>query len=350
MNEQETPLVRADKGLAFLLQYENVAWYENGSVRILDRRIYPQVHFVKCDYYTQVAQAVHDMVTQSLGPYLAVGMGMALAAYEARDLPESAFHAYLDQASDTLSHARPTTSKRMAVITEACRVAAIRARVNGLDPAEAAAATALRMHNDKYVIGERIADTLVSLLPQKGAVMTQCYAEMTIGFLCKAIAKQNKQIRFFCPETRPFFQGSRLTASVIMDQGMDVTIISDNMPAYCMQNEGIDMFTAGGDAICMDGYLVNKVGTLQIAICANRFHVPFYVAGRPDQQHQSIQDITIEQRDGNEVLYSMGTRIAKEGQKGLYPAFDITPPELISGFATDKGLFAPENLADYYRS
>ena len=102
---------RRDEGLAFLLRYENVAWYESGTVRILDRRIYPvRIEFVTCHTHGEVAQAIADMVTQSGGPYTAAAMGMALAAWEARDKNAEDALAFLEQAAYTLAHARPTTA------------------------------------------------------------------------------------------------------------------------------------------------------------------------------------------------------------------------------------------------
>ena len=112
-------MFRADEGLAFLLRYENIAWYEDGAVKILDRRIYPiRVESVVCRRHEEVAQAIADMVTQSGGPYTAAAMGMALAAYEARDLEEGAYLPYLEKAAYTLSHARPTTVERMKRVTQ----------------------------------------------------------------------------------------------------------------------------------------------------------------------------------------------------------------------------------------
>lgn len=104
---------RADEGMGFLLRYENVAWYEDGVVRILDRRIYPvKIEFVVCRRHEEVAKAIADMVTQSGGPYTAAAMGMALAAYEAGELSGEALVEYMDQAAYTLSHARPTTVQK----------------------------------------------------------------------------------------------------------------------------------------------------------------------------------------------------------------------------------------------
>ena len=112
-------MIRYDEGLAFLLRYENVAWYEDGKVRILDRRIYPiQTKYVTCTTHGEVAQAIADMVTQSYGPYTTAAMGMALAAYEAMQKGERDICGYMEKAAYTLSHARPTTVERMKRVVE----------------------------------------------------------------------------------------------------------------------------------------------------------------------------------------------------------------------------------------
>ena len=122
---------REDRNLAFMLRYENIAWYEDGKVRILDRRIYPgEVSFVTCTRHEEVRDAVRDMVTQSAGPYTAVGMAMALAAKEAMDRGGN-MEEYLKKASLLISSARPTTRKRMAAITDSCIPVALEAIENG---------------------------------------------------------------------------------------------------------------------------------------------------------------------------------------------------------------------------
>ena len=128
---------RADKTLAFMLQYENIAWYENGAVRILDRRIYPlRTEFVTCRNHLEVTKAIKDMVTQSAGPYTAAAAGMALAAYECRDKSEAEQTAYLEKAAYTISHARPTTANRMGLITGGCLEAAKKAMSEWIKNAE----------------------------------------------------------------------------------------------------------------------------------------------------------------------------------------------------------------------
>ncbi|WP_349769110.1 MULTISPECIES: s-methyl-5-thioribose-1-phosphate isomerase [Hungatella] len=342
-------MIRADENLAFMLQYENVAWYEDGKVRILDRRIYPaKVEFVTCLKHEEVAQAIADMVTQSAGPYLAAGMGMALAAYECRNKTGEEAEQYLEKAADTLSHARPTTAARMEAITEKCRQVGIEALKKGERMDEAIFLHTLDEINQKYFRLEKSAQYLVELFPDKGTVLTQCFGETIVGMMLKVIRKRGKDMKVMCAETRPYFQGARLTASVAYDQGFDVTVITDNMPAYAMKNGLIDVFTSAADAISCDGYVVNKVGTMQIALVCKYFGIPYFATGAPDLAHPTIDSVQIEMRDPEQVLEAMGIRTAKMGVKGLYPAFDITPPHLVSGIVTNKGVFSPYDIQRYF--
>ena len=338
---------RADQGLAFLLQYENIAWYENGAVRILDRRVYPnEVRFVTCRTHGEVAQAIADMVTQSGGPFTAAAMGMALAAYEYRALADPM--AKLEQAAYTISHARPTTAARMERITGGCLLAARQALAEGRPLPEAIVAHTVRANNRRYQKVEKIAEYLVDLFPNRGKILTQCFAETIVGMMLKVARQRGKELKLFCAETRPYFQGARLTATVCREMGFDTTVITDNMPAFVMEREGIDVFTSAADAICMDGHVVNKVGTYQIAIVANYMGLPYYVTGAPDLRHKTGADVPIELRDPEFTLQAMGVRTAAAGVKGYYPAFDITPPSLVTGVVTDQGVFRPDALADYF--
>lgn len=342
---------RADQGLAFMLQYENVAWYEKGEVRILDRRIYPQrVEFVRCKTHQEVAQAITDMVTQSAGPFTAAAMGMALAAYECRSLSAQAQMEYLSQASETISHARPTTVGRMALITGGCLKAAEAALAAGQDVPEAIVEHTIRANNRRYGKVNQMAEFLVDLFPDNGKILTQCFAETIVGMMLKVARQRGKHLKLYCAETRPYFQGARLTATVCRDMGFDTTVITDNMPAFVMEREGIDVFTSAADAICLDGHVVNKVGTFQIAIAASYLGVPYFVTGAPDIGHKTKADIRIEMRDPDFVLQAMGQRTAAEGVKGYYPAFDVTPPHLVSGVVTDQGIFSPYDLPRYFQS
>lgn len=342
---------RADKDLAFMLRYENVAWYENGNVRVLDRRVYPgEIRFVECRSVKEVSDAIRDMVTQSTGPYTLAPMGMALAAWEVRGKGQRETEEHLKKASLMISSSRPTTAKRMAMLTESCIPVALKALEEGRRADEAIRDHVIEMNNSRYNRVRDAARLLVEKFPKNGTVMTQCYAETILGMMLLECRERGNNIRLFCPETRPYFQGARFTSTVCTEMGFDTTLITDNMPAFVMAKEGVDVFTCAADAISVDGYVFNKVGTSQIAICANYFGVPVYVSGAPDIGHPTWDTVTIEMRDPEFSLQAMGVRTAKKdsGVKGYYPAFDMTPPFLITGIVTNKGIFKPNELFHYF--
>ncbi|WP_428770808.1 S-methyl-5-thioribose-1-phosphate isomerase [Treponema sp. HNW] len=355
---------RSDEGLAFLLRYENVAWYENAAVRILDRRVYPaQTEFVTCTDYREVAQAIKDMVTQSAGPYLAAAMGMALAAYQAvhakrTDGASGAgtegadIIAYCEKAAYELSHARPTTVEQMKGIVNGSLdiIKSLAGKASADEIVQAAFDYAFNYVNNNYkkytVIGKHTA----ALIPQNGTIMTQCFGDTIVGTMLRECIKAGKNVKVICAETRPYFQGSRLTASVACDMGVPVTVISDNMCAFTMKTKQVDMFTSASDVITIDGHIINKVGTFQMALAAHYYGIPYYVTGTPDPKHADLSTVHIEERDGEAVLTLWGKKITMEGVKGYYPAFDITPPELCTGVITDLGVYEPKRLADYLKA
>lgn len=342
---------RADHDLAFMLRYENVAWYEDGAVRILDRRVYPaKVEFVTCRTHQAVAQAITDMVTQSCGPFTAAAAGMALAAWECRGRGEAEQRAYLQDAAFTISHARPTTVARMERITGGCLAAAERALEAGEAVDQAIVAHLIASNNLRYGKVAKMSSYLVDMFPDDGKIMTQCFGETIVGMMLREAKSRGKQLKLFCPETRPYFQGARLTATVCYEMGFETTVITDNMPAYVMEREGIDVFTCAADAICLDGHVVNKIGTFQIAIAAKYMGIPFFVSGIPDESHPNRAAIHIESRNPDFVLQAMGVRTAAPGVKGYYPSFDITPPSLISGVVTDLGIYSPYDLPRYQQT
>lgn len=345
-------MYRADEGLAFLLRYENIAWYEDGVVKFLDRRIYPiRIEFVTCRSHGEVAQAIFNMVTQSGGPYTAAHMGMALAAYEARELPEADYLAYMEKAAYTLSHARPTTVERMKRIVEralALVKVELEKGISRQNMPDKIRDDCIHRLNDTYARYDKIAYYLADKIPQNGTVMTQCFAETIIGTLLRECRKRGNEIKMICPETRPYYQGARLTASVACDMGFDTTVISDNMPGYTMKMKNVDIFTSAADVITMDGYVVNKVGTFQIALAARYWGIPYFATGTPNHAHPTISTVEIELRDPELVTESMGLKHTMAGVKGYYPAFDVTPPKLVDGIVTDKGILSAYNLKSYF--
>jgi methylthioribose-1-phosphate isomerase len=342
---------RNDNDLAFMLKFENIAWYQDGALKILDRRIYPmETRFEICKSHLEVAQAIKDMVTQSEGPYIAAAMGMALAGFEVQQKKPADPYAYLKDAAYTLSHARPTTASQMeGIVGGALEVAQDyimnNDNLNNLD--KVLFEYALNYENKNYarytIIGEKMAE----LIPNNGTIMTQCFGGTVVGTMLRACRESGKEIKVICAETRPYYQGSRLTASVACDMGFDVTVITDNMTAYILQNQKIDIFTSASDVITMDGHIINKIGTFQIALACKNFGVPYYCTGTPDSNHKDLSTIHIEERNPELVMMSLDTKITMEGVKGYYPAFDITPAEYCKGIITEKGIYKPTELKKY---
>ncbi|MFV0504003.1 MAG: s-methyl-5-thioribose-1-phosphate isomerase [Lachnospirales bacterium] len=340
---------RQDDDMAFLLKYENVAWYDKGSVRILDRRVYPyKKEFVTCKKHTEVAKAIKDMVTQSGGPYTAAAMGMALAGYECKNKTKSEQISFLEEAAYLLSHARPTTSAKMQVITNTSLELAKKSLEEGKCPIDSMFNYAYSSLEERYKSYKDVAYHLVKHFPENGTVMTMCFAETIIGTMLLECKKRNKTPRFICPETRPYLQGSRLTASCISDMDFDVRVICDNMPAYIMGRENVDVFTSAADVITMDGYVVNKVGTFQIALAAQYHQIPYFVTGSPNKSHPDIKSVNIEERDHTQVTNIFGTSVVKKKVNAFYPAFDIVPPKFCNGVVTQKGLYSNFELEKYY--
>ena len=237
----------------------------------------------------------------------------------------------------------------MEAITQKCIDTAKEALAEGKPADKAVFEHSVEEVNNKYIRIGKTAKYLVDLFPDKGSVMTQCFGETIVGLMLKEIRERGKDMKVVCAETRPYFQRARLTASVAYDQGFDVTVITDNMPAFAMQNGLVDVFTSAADAISCDGHIVHKVGTLQIAIVCKHYGILYYVTGAPDEKHPTIDSVKIEYRDGNQVLEAMGVRTAKEGVKGWYPAFDITPPYLCNGIVTNKGIYSPYDIKRYFQ-
>ena len=342
---------RMDQNMPFLLRYENVAWYENGKVRILDRRVFPtEVRFVECETYQEVRQAIADMVTQSAGPYTAVGMGMALAAWQVRGEAKETQIPFLRQAADDLAHSRPTTANRYGQITFRAAELAKAALEAGKDPVEAIVASTVESLNRRYSTMQIVGNHLARLIPDGGSILTQCFGETIIGTVIRAARHQGKDFRVYCAETRPYLQGARLTSSCFAAMGVETTGRTDNMIAYAMEREGIDLFTSAADTICRDGHIANKIGTFQIAILAKYFGIPYYVTGIPDRDKHTKDDIVIEMRDPEQVLRYRGIRNCLPQVKAIYPSFDIVPPHLISGVVTDKGVYDPCLLDSYFDS
>lgn len=343
---------RQDYDLAYMLRFENIAWYEDGTVSILDRRIYPiETKKLVCKTYTEVVKAIAEMVTQSEGPYIAACHGLVLAVHEAIATGNADIMGYAKKAAYELTHARPTTQAQMTRVISGC-LDAVKIGLEHGDSSEAlldrVRQAAYDFENNNYrkygIIGENIAN----LIPNGSTILTQCFGGTVVGTMLRACKNHDKSIKVVCAETRPYYQGARLTASVACDMGFDVTVISDNMIGASIKNLGIGLFTSASDVITCEGDVVNKVGTMQMAIMCDHFGIPYYCTGTPDAEHKNISSVHIELRDPELVLKSLNTKITMDGVKGYYPAFDVTPSRYVTGIVTEKGVYAPKDVHHYF--
>ncbi len=325
---------------------------ETAEVVILNRRLYPfETVYERYRTVEEVAIAIEEMIVQG-GPPLAyaAGLGMVLAAREA-ETADATSETKLRQAAERLLDTRPTADDLHHIIPKAL--------VTGLKAQPGQRAEAIL----SYVNGEiqrgndvsRLCGWHASHLLQDGdRILTHCIAGAALCWMLWYALQDGKRVQVIASETRPYFQGARLTAQSCVEMGIDCTLITDGMSAHLMSLGRIDKFICAADRITMDGHITNKVGTLQHAIAAHHFGLPFYVLGYdgPDPDSATAADIVIEERDPREVFFARGkegrVQTAVSGINALYPAFDITPPHLIEAIITDKGIFPPTLIHTYH--
>lgn len=319
------------------------------GVEILDRRVFPfERTWVHCVTVEDVAVAIEDMVTQSLGPLFATAAGLVLAAREAAHLGPGEAAEHLRAAGRRLVATRPTNNHIRDVVG-----AVLGATVDG--PLTAASgeelAAAVSKEADAHVASSQaridaVGEHAAALLSDGAKILTHCWADSYLIATVQAAQRAGKRLEFVCTETRPYLQGARLTAATLVEFGYTPTVITDGMVPAALSAGLADTVLVAADRVTLDGHVVNKVGTLAVALAAKEFGVSFYVLiPSPDPQAPTLADVVIEQRDGDETLHVLGHRTAAEGTRGFYPAFDATPPRLVTGIITERGVHPPDSLS-----
>lgn len=323
---------------------------DGGGVDILDRRVYPhEIAWVHCATVGDVATAIRDMVTQSSGPVFAASAGMVLAARAARGEPPEVAIESIGEAAALLAATRPTNNHVRDVTTTivgavgdaaadtAAIVAAVESAADGIVAHYRESAAAIGRHT-------------AALIPDGATVLTHCWADQFLIGAVTAAQQQGKTLRFVCTETRPYLQGARLTAPTLVEMGYTPTLITDGMVATVLASGDVDVLLTAADRVTLDGHVVNKVGTLTAALAARHAGVPFLVmVDHPDPQSPTIGDVHMEERDGAELLAFAGRPTTVPEVVGRYPAFDATPPDLVTTIVTDRGAFAPADVGSYHR-
>lgn len=326
---------------------------ERGTVLVLDRRRYPhETVFVECADLASVAGAITQMIVQG-GPPLAyvAGYGLALEARQRQTWPTDSQRGALIQATEMLRTTRPTADD-LHHILDAALEQANRALIRG----ESAEQVLADYVDGQVARGDAVAAACgrnaAALLGEEERILTHCFAGAALNWmLYVAHVEQGKRIHLYPTETRPYLQGARLTAHQAHQIGVSVTLLTDAMPGFCFSRGMFTHYITAADRIAMDGSIANKVGTYQHAVLATRHNVPFSVLGYdgPDPDTPTGADIPIEERDPSEVLQCSGVRTAPEGVIGYYPAFDVTPPDLITAIVTDRGVFRAAEIATYHQ-
>ena len=346
-------------------KHYRTVWFEpaQNRIKLIEQRLLPhQFKIVSTADYVETAQAIIDMIVRgagAIGATAAYGLAQGARAFRGRGL--KAFEKHMANVSKTLAKARPTAVDPVNVMC------AMMAQMDG--------ATVTKRQAQALALAEQFADNDAahcqalgqageSLIQEGVRVLTHCNAGW-LAFVDQGsatapmyAAKANgKSFHVFCDETRPRSQGAILTAWELAQQGISHDIIADNAAGHLMQRGEIDLVIVGSDrTLGRTGEVANKIGTYTKAVLAKRHGIPFYVAlplSTIDWELESGLSIPIEERSQDEVLRAWGitdsgrrqsVRVANPGSTARNPAFDVTPPELITGVITPKGIFKPRQL------
>jgi methylthioribose-1-phosphate isomerase len=319
---------------------ETIQWTTDGVVMIDQTRLPREQVFVTCRTYNEVAEAIRSMVIRGAPAIgVAAAMGVALGVAEDADF---------DLVCDTLAKTRPTAVNLFWAIE---RMRALRTSLNGTPRAELVrkmAEEAKQIRLDDIATCEAIGRHGAPLVPDGKTVLTHCNAGAlaTAGYgtalgVIRAAIASGKKIDVFADETRPFLQGSRLTAWELQQDGIPTTLITDNMAGHFLRSGRIGCVVVGADRIAANGDVANKIGTYSVAVLAKENNVPFYVAAPVSTFDLSIasgDEIPIEQRDPAEVTHVFGVPVAPVDIAAAHPAFDVTPNRYISAIICEHGL------------
>ncbi|HWS95692.1 MAG TPA: S-methyl-5-thioribose-1-phosphate isomerase [Candidatus Methylomirabilis sp.] len=324
--------------------------WTNAGVRFIDQTKLPTEEvYVTCKNYEEVAEAIRTMIVRGAPAIgVAAAMGVALGAQQSQATTMPEFEREFDAICNVLAGTRPTAVNLFWAIRR-MRDKFEQLRTLPIEKVKAElVAEAQRMLVEDIAANEAMGRHGAVLLPASGAVLTHCNAGAlaTAGYgtalgVIRAAVASGKKLSVFADETRPFLQGSRLTAWELMKDGIPTTLIADNMAGAMMRLGRIDAVIVGADRIAANGDVANKIGTYTVAVLAKEHGIPFYVAApistvdlnTPDGSH-----IPIEQRASAEVTHFAGKQIAPDKVRVENPAFDVTPNRFVAAIITERGV------------
>jgi len=327
--------------------------WKSGVLYLIDQRVLPaRETWIEYRDEHAVADAIKSMVVRgapAIGCTAAYGVALAARRLASDGATPEQFRAGLAAAIEVLGATRPTAVNLFWALSQMRDAAAVALTDGGV----AAAAVALEqravaIHAEDIAMCKRIGAAGGALLPDEGTVLTHCNAGAlaTGGYgtalgVIRGAREQGKRIKVIADETRPYLQGSRLTAWELTRDGFDVTIIPDSAAGFLMRRGEVQCVVVGADRVAANGDVANKIGTYQVALGAAANDVPFYVAvpvSTIDLDTPTGEQIPIEERAGSEMFAHTGADIAPAGAQARYPAFDVTPAALVTAIITDRGV------------
>ena len=326
-----------------------VTW-DGDAVRMIDQTALPaKLAYVRYTRPEQVADAIRTMVVRGAPAIgVAAAMGLALAALRSKATRTTDLMNDMEASASLLRGTRPTAVNLFWGID---RVLSRAASASTVREAKDAVCTEVKAMEDEDVeVNKRLGKEGADLIGNGDTVLTQCNAGAlaTVGYgtalgVVRAAVEQGKLVKVLVPETRPALQGARLTAFELVRDRIACTLISDTAVGHMMSQGRVDCVIVGADRITKDGYVFNKIGTYQEAVLAKRHGIPFYPAAPRStfDLGRTHDGVTIEERGAEEVVEVRGRRVAPRGIPVANPAFDVTPPELVTAIITDRGLVKP---------
>ncbi len=333
-----------------MLNLPRTVEFRDGKVVLIDQRLLPEsLDFYECDTVECVAYAIRNMVVRGAPAIGATAaFGLAMKALQVSHLTKEEFFNEMNESAELLRSTRPTAVNLFWAIDRVMR--AMRLSDNPRESAQLALEEARRIAEEDVANNMRIGEHGSPLIGDGFTVMTICnagsFATVWYGTATAPMYKsleEGKRFQVIALETRPVLQGARITAFELSRAGIPVKVIVDGAAGFVMREYGVDLVITGADRVLADGTVFNKIGTYTLSVLAKEHGVPFYVAAPTStfDLRSSRSDVRIEMRDPKEVKEIRGVKIAPDDVEALNPAFDVTPPENVTGIITEKGILKP---------
>jgi methylthioribose-1-phosphate isomerase len=326
-----------------------IEWKDNSVIMIDQTKLPTKLEFIKFTDYTDVANAIKTLVVRG-APAIGVSgaFGMALAAVKSKSKTKEEMLCELELAHQILLNTRPTAVNLAWALDKMMDVAKKASDVKEITNSVVDAAK--KMAEDDIKTNMTMGKHGSKLFEDNDTIMTHCNAGAlaTVAYgtalgVIRATKESGKKIKVIATETRPVQQGSRLTAFELKHDGIDVDLIPDTAVGYAMANSLVNKVIVGADRILRTGHVFNKIGTYQVATMAKQHNIPFYVAAPLStfDLKSNPEEVIIEQRKESEVTTIGDKKTAPDDIGVINPAFDMTPPELITGIITEAGVAKP---------